>query len=118
MKAIQINSTITLTSGLTNPAGGVCVIAEGYADVKSQKDGEIPAQIATLVYASLQAYIEGKTPLQGIADFNTVLSGLNLSVSDYEALTAETLLINTVFDALAKIYSEDNLQQITISSKT
>lgn len=115
MKAIQINATITLTSGLSNPAGGVCIIAEGYADVKSQNDGEIPAQIATLVYASLQAYTEGKTPLQGIADFNTTLSGLSLSVSDYETLPAETLMINTVFAALAEIYGAENLQEIVIA---
>jgi len=38
MKAIQINSNVNLTSGLSIPSGSVCVIAEGYADVKSQKD--------------------------------------------------------------------------------
>jgi hypothetical protein len=104
MKAIQINTSVNLTSGLSIPSGSVVVIAEGYADVKSQKDGIIPAQIATFVFASVVALAEGKAPIQGIQDFNTTFSGLELSVADYETKSAEVLLINAVFNALDLIY--------------
>ena len=104
MKAIQINSSVNLTSGLSIPSGSVCVIAEGYADVKNQKDGVIPAQIATFVFASVEALAQGKAPIQGIEDFNTTFSGLELSVADYETKSAEMLLVNAVFNALDLIY--------------
>ena len=104
MKAIQINTPVNLTSGISIPSGSVCVIAEGYADVKSQKDGVIPAQIATFVFASVEALAQGKAPIQGIQDFNTTFSGLELSVADYETKSAEMLLINAVFNALDLIY--------------
>jgi len=104
MKAIQINTSVNLTSGLSIPSGSVVVIAEGYADIKSQKDGIIPAQIATFVFASEQALAEGKAPIQGIEDFNTTFSGLELTVASYESLSAEVLLINAVESALEKIY--------------
>jgi hypothetical protein len=104
MKAILINSNVNLTSGLSIPSGSVVVIAEGYADIKSQKDGIIPAQIATFVFASVQSLAEGKAPIQGIEDFNTTFAGLELSVASYESLSAEVLLINAVESALEKIY--------------
>jgi hypothetical protein len=112
MKAIQINTSVNLTSGLSTPSGSIVVIAEGYADVKSQtqpnpitgKEAFIPAQIATFVFASVQALAEGKAPIQGIEDFNTTFSGLELSVASYESLSAEVLLINAVESALEKIY--------------
>ncbi len=104
MKAIQINTPVNLTSGLSIPSGSVCVIAEGYADVKSQKDGVIPAQIATFVFASVEALAQGKAPIQGIEDFNTTFSGLELSVADYETKSAELLLVNAVESALELIY--------------
>ena len=113
MKAIQINTPVNLTSGLSIPSGSVCVIAEGYADVKSQKDGVIPAQIATFVFASVEALAQGKAPIQGIQDFNTTFSGLELSVADYETKSAETLLINSVYSALDVIYPSQ-VEQITI----
>ena len=114
MKIIQINAPVNLTSGLSIPSGSVVVIAEGYADVKSQKDGIIPAQIATFVFASVQALAEGKAPIQGIEDFNTTFSNLELSVVSYENLPAEVLLINAVYHALADIYGAENVEQITI----
>ena len=104
MQVIKINQPVNLTSGLSIPSGSVCVIAEGYADVKSQKDGVIPAQIATFVFASVEALAQGKAPIQGIQDFNTTFSGLELSVSDYETKSAEVLLVNAVFNALDLIY--------------
>lgn len=114
MKAIQINTPVNLTSGLSIPSGSVCVIAEGYADVKSQKDGVIPAQIATFVFASVEALAQGKAPIQGIQDFNTTFSNLELSVMAYETIPAESLLVNAVYDALVTIYGADNVEQITI----
>jgi len=104
MKLIQINTPVNLTSGLSIPSGSVVVIAEGYSDNKSQKDGIIPAQIATFVFASVQALAEGKAPIQGIQDFNTTFSGLELSVADYETKSAETLLVNAVEKSLESIY--------------
>lgn len=104
MKAIQINTAVNLTSGLSIPLGSVCVIAEGYADIKAQKDGVIPAQIATFVFASVEALAQGKAPIQGIEDFNTTFSNLELSVVDYQTKTAELLLIDAVENALELIY--------------
>lgn len=114
MKAIQINTQVNLTSGLSIPSGSVCVIAEGYADVKSQKDGVIPAQIATFVFASVEALAQGKAPIQGIQDFNTTFTNLELSVVSYETVSAEALLVNAVYDALVAIYGAENVEQITI----
>jgi hypothetical protein len=114
MQAIKILSSVNLTSGLSIPSGSIVVIAEGYADVKSQKDGIIPAQIATFVFASVQALAEGKAPIQGIQDFNTTFSNLQLSVVAYETIPAESLLVNAVYDALVAIYGAENVEQITI----
>ena len=104
MQVIKINQPVNLTSGLSIPSGSVVVIAEGYSDNKSQKDGVIPAQIATFVFASVEALAQGKAPIQGIQDFNITFSGLELSVSDYETKSAEVLLVNAVFNALDLIY--------------
>jgi hypothetical protein len=104
MQVIKINQPVNLTSGLSIPSGSVVVIAEGYSDNKSQKDGVIPAQIATFVFASVEALAQGKAPIQGIEDFNTTFSGLELSVSAYETQSAEVLLINAVESALELIY--------------
>ena len=113
MQAIKILSPVNLTSGLSIPSGSIVVIAEGYADVKSQKDGIIPAQIATFVFASVGALAEGKAPIQGIEDFNTTFAGLELTVADYETLAAETLLVNAVESALEAIYPS-NVEVVTI----
>jgi hypothetical protein len=113
MKAIQINTSVNLTSGLSIPSGSIVVIAEGYSVNKEQKNGVIPAQISTLVFASVQALAEGKAPIQGIEDFNTTFAGLQLTVADYETLAAETLLINAVYSALNAIYPEQ-VEVVTI----
>lgn len=107
---IKINTTVNLSSGLSIPAGSVVTIAEGYADIKSQKDGIIPAQVATFVYASEAAYQQGLEPVSGVADFNPVFSGLELSVSDYATKTAESLLVDAVKGALIAIYGESNVE--------
>jgi hypothetical protein len=114
MQAISILTSVNLTSGLSIPSGSVVVIAEGYAAVKDQKDGIIPAQIATFVFASVGALAEGKSPIQGIEDFNTTFSNLELSVVAYETIPAESLLVNAVYDALVAIYGAENVEQITI----
>ena len=114
MQAIKILSPVNLTSGLSIPSGSVCVIAEGYAKIKDQKDGVIPAQIATFVFASVEALAQGKAPIQGIEDFNTTFSGLELSVVSYETLSAETLLVNAVESALEAIYGTENVDVIAI----
>jgi hypothetical protein len=114
MQAIKILSPVNLTSGLSIPSGSIVVIAEGYADVKSTKDGFIPSQIATFVYASEQAIAEGKSPIHDIADFNPVFSSLQLSVTDYATLSAESLLINAVFNALVAVYGAENVEQVEI----
>ena len=104
MKYIQINTTVNLSSGLSIPSGSICVIAEGYADIKSQKDGLIPSQVSTLVYANSEAFLSGKENVVGIADFNPVFSNLELTVLDYETKTAEDLLVNAVYNTLNGIY--------------
>jgi hypothetical protein len=104
MKAIKINQAVNLTSGLAIPSGSVVVIAEGYADIKSTKDGFIPSQIATFVFANEQAIADGKSPITDIADFNPVFSNLQLSILDYASVSAETLLVDAVFNALSVVY--------------
>ena len=113
MKAISILSNVNLTSGLSIPSGSVCVIAEGYSVNKDQKNGVIPAQISTMVFASVQALAEGKAPIQGIEDFNTSFSGLELSVTAYETQPAETLLIDAIFGALNLVYP-DQVEIVTV----
>jgi len=107
---IKINTTVNLSSGLAIPSGAVVTIAEGYAAIKDQKEGVIPAQVATFVYASEAAYTQGLEPVSGVADFNPVFSGLELSVSDYATKTAEALLVDAVKGALIAIYGESNIQ--------
>ena len=107
MKAIQINTTVLLNNGLAIPSGAVNVIGEGLAQIVLQKDGLIPAQIVSSVYVNKSTYEEGKTPVDGnsIADFQTALYNLNLTVANYETQTAQDLLVSTVYDYLATVYS-------------
>jgi hypothetical protein len=107
MKAIQINTTVLLTNGLAIPSGAVNVITEGLAQVFAQKDGLIPAQIVSAVYVNQSSFEDGKAPVDGnsIADFQTALYDLNLTVANYETQTAQDLLVTTVYDYLATIYS-------------
>ena len=109
---IKINTSVNLSSGLSIPAGSVVTIAEGYADIKSQKDGIIPAQVATFVYASEAAYQQGLEPVSGVADFNPVFGGLELSIADYQTKTAEALLVTAVEGALVAIYGAENISVV------
>jgi len=107
MKAIQINTTVLLTNGLAIPSGAVNVITEGLAQVFAQKDGLIPAQIVSAVYVNQSSFEDGKAPVDGnsIADFQTALYNLNLTVANYETQTAQDLLVSAVYDYLATVYS-------------
>jgi hypothetical protein len=104
MKKIKINTVVNLTSGISLPSGSIVVIAEGYADVKSEKDEFIPAQIATLLYVSEAAFENGATAITNPSDFNPVFSQLELSVVDYQTKSAESLLIDSVYNALNAVY--------------
>ena len=109
---IKINSSVNLSSGLTIPSGSVVTIAEGYADVKSEAEGIIPAQVATFLYASEAAMQGDATPVQGVGDFNPVFSGLELPVADYQSKTAEALLIDAVKGALEAVYGAENIEVV------
>lgn len=106
MKAIQINAAVNLNNGLQIPSGSVAVIAEGLAQVFIQKDGFIPAQIVSSVYTSKDNYETGKAPVDGnsISDFNPAMYNLKLSITDYATVTAETLLVEAVYNALDAVY--------------
>ena len=106
MKAIQINAVVNLNNGLQIPSGSVAVIGEGLAQVFAQKDGFIPAQIVSSIYTSKDNYETGKAPVDGnsIADFNPAMYNLKLSVVDYATVTAETLLVEAVYNALDAVY--------------
>ena len=110
---IKINSSVNLSSGLTIPSGSVVTIAEGYADVKSEIDETIPAQVATFLFASEEAFQNDLSPVSGVADFNPVFSGLELPVSHYKNKTAEFLFIDAVKDALIEIYGEQSIEIVS-----
>jgi len=110
---IKINAPVNLSSGISIPSGSVVDIAEGYLDVKSLEEGIIPGQVATFVYASETALTEGRDPVQGVADFNPVFSGLEVSVSDYQTTAARAIFIGEVREALEEIYGADNIEVVS-----
>lgn len=114
MKAIKINTNVNLNSGITLPSGAIVIISEGYTDIKSQKDGFIPSQIATLLYASLEALQSGKVSINDVADYSPVFQNLQLSVLDYQTKTAEQLLVDTVESELIKVYGAENVEEIDV----
>lgn len=113
MKAVKINAEVNLLSGMIVASGSVLVIAEAYTDNKSQVDGTIPAQVATLLFQNEQAIIDGKVSIPNVADFNTTMAG-NLLVTRYETEAAETMLIEFVTGTLTPIYGAENIEVITI----
>jgi len=113
MKAVKINADVNLTNGLIVPSGSVLLVAEAYTDNKSQKDGTIPTQVATLLYQNEQAIIDGKVSINDIADFSTTMAG-NLLVTRYETDPAETMIIEYIIATLTPIYGASNLEVITI----
>ena len=113
MKAVKINAEVNLSSGMIVGIGSVLVIAEAYTDNKSQKDGTIPSQVATLLFQNEQAILDGKVSIPNVADFNTTMSG-NLDVARYETEAAEVMLIEFVVGTLTPIYGAENIEVITI----
>jgi hypothetical protein len=113
MKTVKINSEVNLSSGMVVASGSILVIAEAYTDNKSQKDGYIPTQVATLLYQNEQAFLDGKTSIPNVSDFNTTLAG-ELAVLRYETEAAEGMLIEFVVDTLTPIYGADNIEVVTV----
>ncbi len=107
MKAIKINASISLNSGLQVPPGAVVVISEGLAQLFKTQGGLIPAQIATDVYTSVSNYETGKAPVDrsSVADFNPVRYDVKLPVAAYETQTAQDLLLTAVYMGLEQVYS-------------
>ena len=106
MKAIKINASINLNSGLQVPPGSVVVISEGLAQLFKTAGGLIPAQIATDVYTSVANYETGKAPVDrsSVADFNPVRYDIKLPVAAYETQTAQDLLLTAVYMGLEQVY--------------
>lgn len=106
MKAIKINASINLNSGLQVPPGSVVVISEGLAQLFKTAGGLIPAQIATDVYTSVSNYETGKAPVDrsSVADFNPVRYDVKLPVAAYETQTAQDLLLTAVYMGLEQVY--------------
>ena len=106
MKAIKINASINLNSGLQVPPGAVVVISEGLAQLFKTQGGLIPAQIATDVYTSVSNYETGKAPVDrsSVADFNPVRYDVKLPVAAYETQTAQDLLLTAVYMGLEQVY--------------
>lgn len=106
MKAIKINASINLNSGLQVPPGSVVVISEGLAQLFKTAGGLIPAQIATDVYTSVSNYETGKAPVDrsSVADFNPVRYDVKLPVVAYETQTAQDLLLTAVYMGLEQVY--------------
>lgn len=106
MQAIKIKQVVNLTTGLTIPSGSIVVISEGYANVGAMANNLIPCNVSTNIYASLSDYQSGKSniPSNTISDFNPNFYGLSLTVSDYETLPCQSLLIGVVQSYLETIY--------------
>lgn len=114
MKAIKINQTVNLSSGISIPSGSIVIIGEGYASIKDVKEGLIPAQVVTSLFVSETAIQEGKSSITDVADFNPVFSGLQLTLNAYQTKTAESLLVEAVESALVAIYGDENIEIITL----
>lgn len=106
MKLIKINAPVELNSGIELPSGSVVVIAEGYAAIANEKDGMIPSQVSTRVYASLDAFTSNKNFIVDTKTFPTVFGNLNLTVTDFQTLPTEQLLVNAVKDRLEVVFPE------------
>jgi hypothetical protein len=102
MKAIKINSSINISSGIVLPAGSICLIPDAYLDFKTQNNGIVNAQVNSEVYSSLDAYNQGKKPIKEITDFSTNFSNLLLNISNL--ITIETAIAEIVKSELNEIY--------------
>lgn len=113
MKVIKIKVPVNLNSGLLTPANTILVLAEGYLDIKSKKNNNIPSQIATFLYLDTAAILDNKEPITGVLDFAPLFI-TEISVTEYETEIAETLFIEAVYSQLIPIYTAANLDIITI----
>ena len=120
MKVIKILVPVNLNSGLETPKNTILTITEGYADIKAKNldpttdEYVIPSQIANALYINAAAVTDSEIQaITGILDFPQVFNA-NLSVTDYETLTAEDLLISGAYNALVAVYGEGNVQIVSI----
>lgn len=106
LKAIKINHSVELTSGVDIPSGSIIVINEGYANINGIKDSLIPSQVSAFVYASLSDYNSGKQniPSSSIKDFNPNFNSLKMDLESYTTLPTQDLLISIVYKYLYIIY--------------
>ena len=112
MKLIKINAPVELNSGLEIASGSVLVISEGYAAIFNESEGFIPSQVATRLYASLDAFVAKKNYITDVKSFTTTFGGLKLAVTDFQTVPTEQLLINTVKNALELVFLPENLEVI------
>ncbi len=109
MKAIKINSIINISSGITLPTGSICTLNTGNFDFNNQTNSVINSQIYVSVFPSLQAFSEGKQPIQGITDFNTCFTNILLNVTE----GIEDAVINAIYSELNEIYP-NQIEIVTI----
>jgi hypothetical protein len=120
MKAVKILVPVNLNSGLETPKNTILTITEGYADIKAKNldstldEYVIPSQIANALYLNAAAVTDPEIQaITGILDFPQVFN-TNLSVTDYETMTAEDLLINGAYNALVAVYGASNVSIVSI----
>lgn len=106
MKLIKINAPVELNSGIEIVPGAIVVISEGYAAIANEKDGFIPCQVSTRVFASMEAFISNKNSIIDIKSFPTAHGNLLLTVTDFQTLPTEQLLVNAVKDRLEVVFPE------------
>lgn len=119
MKIIKINHTLSLKSGIEIPSGAVVVINEVYIKaaqrtLNADENIVIPAECATIAYASQEALTNGKTNLEGIEDFETVFNKLSILATDYATLDCEDLMVQAVKAKLAETFGDENLEVVEI----
>jgi hypothetical protein len=100
MKAIKINSSINISSGITLPAGSICKLNTGVFDFNNENNSIINCEIAISVFSSLTAYNQGKQPIEGISDFKSSFANILLNVTE----GIEDAVINSIYSELNEIY--------------
>lgn len=106
MKLIKINAPVELNSGIEIVPGAIVVISEGYAAIANEKDGFIPCQISTRVFSSMEAFTSNKNSIIDIKSFPTAHGNLLLTVTDFQTLPTEQLLVNAVKNRLEIVFPE------------
>jgi hypothetical protein len=107
MKAIQVNSEVKLTTGISIPAGAVFSVST--AQVFRSVAGLVPIKITPALHASLSALEDGLSAI----DTATVIRLKNaqfifkVPVEDYESRTAEDLFLDSLFILLSDYFGND-----------